>query len=46
MTPQALRGFEGQDAELVEQLRRDILETCALSDPRPAFTTADRQQLV
>lgn len=29
MTPQALRGFEGHDVELAEQLRRDILETCA-----------------
>ena len=30
MTPQALRGFEGHDVELAEQLRRDILETCDL----------------
>jgi hypothetical protein len=29
MTPLATRGFEGHDAELAEQLRRDILETCA-----------------
>ena len=30
MTSMATRGFEGHDADLMEQLRRDILETCVM----------------